>query len=624
MKKIISLFFATLFYCIALAQAPSQINYQSLAINSAGQPVINTAVKVRISLLEGSATGTVIYSETRSLTTNQMGMFTVTIGAIGALSNTGNYATIDWSGPTKFIKSEIDINGGNNFSIIDINKFHSVPYAQYAVNGKKGIPGVQGIAGNIGATGVIGNTGATGATGPQGAVGAKGINGNTGITGATGPQGAVGLTGPRGNVGLQGPIGLSGANGKITLTNKTIELAGANCATGGTKIEYGQDGNNNGILENFEINVALTKHVCNGATTNALPNIWNTNGNSGATTANYLSTSANTPMVLKANNKEILRTDPATNTVEVGLGNTVPTDTKLYVLGDMGIKGGGNLSIQNVATTKQLVVTNNEIKTYEDAGGIFGGLLPSKLFINPNESNVAIGLGNISPEATLAVGRGNGPLGTVLINGSQEYSAFNVGAAENTFIDAGKRSGKVFINDQNDGDVNIAAGGGTIFTQGDVIATKGIYGTYPPSPGYSYSKTINIVPLGFVAYNLFCNNTEISSFSYGGYIIGENILSSATASVDPRGIGLLINPTVNLEFNLTAALAIEYERFVVFGSPQFNSKDEGMMGITLEVLDNKIHVSYNADSFEKFNGGPKFSAKGNFLVYGMKKSEEVK
>jgi hypothetical protein len=50
------------------------------------------------------------------------------------------------------------------------------------------------------------------------------------------------------------------------LVKTTTEPTGANCATGGVKIEYGLDANGNGILDAGEINATLTKYVCNGAT----------------------------------------------------------------------------------------------------------------------------------------------------------------------------------------------------------------------------------------------------------------------------------------------------------------------------------------------------------------------
>jgi len=143
--------------------------------------------------------------------------------------------------------------------------------------GATGLTGPQGPAGPTGATGLTGAAGvagpqgpagATGLTGPQGPQGPAGPAGATGATGAIGPQGPAGVTGPQGPIGLTGPAGTNGTNGinglnAATLT--TVESAGANCATGGVKLEFGPDVNGNGLLDAGEIVPALTKYICNGA-----------------------------------------------------------------------------------------------------------------------------------------------------------------------------------------------------------------------------------------------------------------------------------------------------------------------------------------------------------------------
>ena len=118
----------------------------------------------------------------------------------------------------------------------------------------------------IGPTGPVGAQGLTGATGPAGAQGPQGLTGATGPAGAQGPQGLTGATGPAGPQGAQGIQGVAGVNGLNALVKTTVEPAGINCATGGTKVETGIDANNNGILEAGEVNAAQTTYVCNGAT----------------------------------------------------------------------------------------------------------------------------------------------------------------------------------------------------------------------------------------------------------------------------------------------------------------------------------------------------------------------
>jgi hypothetical protein len=98
-------------------------------------------------------------------------------------------------------------------------------------------------------------------------------NGTVGAAGATGPQGPIGLTGPAGATGATGPAGANGtngSNGQNALVKTTSESAGANCTTGGVKVEYGLDANGNGTLDASEINASLTKYVCNGLNSNSV------------------------------------------------------------------------------------------------------------------------------------------------------------------------------------------------------------------------------------------------------------------------------------------------------------------------------------------------------------------
>ena len=105
--KTIFILLASLCYLTSQAQVPNKFNYQAVARNGQGQALANASVSVRISILDGGATSTSVYSETRSLTTNQLGLFTIAIGSTGASSVTGNFATIDWSTGSKFIKVEV-------------------------------------------------------------------------------------------------------------------------------------------------------------------------------------------------------------------------------------------------------------------------------------------------------------------------------------------------------------------------------------------------------------------------------------------------------------------------------------------------------------------------------------
>ena len=242
--KIIVILANLLIGTLTFAQAPEKMSYQAVVRNTTNNLVTNQAVGMKISILQGSATGTAVYVETQTPTSNANGLVSLEIGSGAVVS--GNMATIDWSNGPYFIKTETDPTGGSSYTITGTSQLLSTPYALYAKTSGSSTPGPQGPMGLTGATGPQGPTGLTGATGPQGIAGTNGTNGNDGaigatgpigLTGATGPQGIAGTNGTNGNdgaVGATGPIGLTGATGPqgIAGTNGTNGNDGAIGATG--------------------------------------------------------------------------------------------------------------------------------------------------------------------------------------------------------------------------------------------------------------------------------------------------------------------------------------------------------------------------------------------------------
>jgi uncharacterized protein (TIGR02145 family) len=93
----------------------------------------NTTVGIQISVLQGSASGTAVYVETQTATTNANGLLSLQIGM--GTASTGTFAGINWAAGTYFIKTETDPQGGSNYSITGSQEMLSVPYAMYAKNG---------------------------------------------------------------------------------------------------------------------------------------------------------------------------------------------------------------------------------------------------------------------------------------------------------------------------------------------------------------------------------------------------------------------------------------------------------------------------------------------------------
>jgi len=130
MKKFFSILSVVVISLNCWGQAPQKMSYQAAIRNSTNNPVVSSAVKMKISILQGSATGTVVYAETQTTTTNANGLVSVEIG--GGTLVSGSFTTIDWSTGTYFIKTETDPTGGTNYTISGTSQLLSVPYALHA------------------------------------------------------------------------------------------------------------------------------------------------------------------------------------------------------------------------------------------------------------------------------------------------------------------------------------------------------------------------------------------------------------------------------------------------------------------------------------------------------------
>lgn len=114
------------------AQAPEAFNYQAVARDNSGNPLVSRSITVKISILSGSTSGTTVYSETHNVTTNQFGLFNLSIGTGTVVS--GTFSNINWGSNSFYTKVEVDPNGGNSFQLLGTSQLLSVPYALYAKN----------------------------------------------------------------------------------------------------------------------------------------------------------------------------------------------------------------------------------------------------------------------------------------------------------------------------------------------------------------------------------------------------------------------------------------------------------------------------------------------------------
>ena len=105
-----------------------------------GQVLTNQELRLRISILNGSSLGPVVYQETFTPKTNNLGLFTLAIGYGTAVS--GNFDAINWGGGLKFLKVEMDPTAGTNYADLGTTQLMSVPYALFS--SKSGNPIIAG------------------------------------------------------------------------------------------------------------------------------------------------------------------------------------------------------------------------------------------------------------------------------------------------------------------------------------------------------------------------------------------------------------------------------------------------------------------------------------------------
>jgi hypothetical protein len=136
MKKIYSILAGLLLTASVFAQAPQKMSYQAVIRNTSNALITSTPVGMQISVLQGSSTGTAVYVETQTPSTNANGLVSLEIG--GGTVVSGNFSTINWANGPYFIKTETDPTGGTAFTITGTNELMSVPYALNAANANVG------------------------------------------------------------------------------------------------------------------------------------------------------------------------------------------------------------------------------------------------------------------------------------------------------------------------------------------------------------------------------------------------------------------------------------------------------------------------------------------------------
>jgi hypothetical protein len=254
----------------AMAQSyvPQKFNYQGIARLPNGNPITNTQILVKFSLIADDPQGSADYVEWHETTTNAFGLFTVQIGGGTVITGT-TIGALSW-GNTRYVKIDLDADGnanGVNYMDMGVTQLVSVPYAisadvaydltlPYSGSADNGIDPVFDVTttalGVVGGTAIQGNSMAAAGTGVRGedandvdpGIGVAGysISGTGGyfssINGASlATGGAVGIAtlSPTTELDVNGQIRIRGGgpgNGKV-LTSDANGLATWQTPSGG-------------------------------------------------------------------------------------------------------------------------------------------------------------------------------------------------------------------------------------------------------------------------------------------------------------------------------------------------------------------------------------------------------
>lgn len=436
MKKITLSFIALLFALgqfDALAQAPQSFKYQSVARGSNGLPIASANIGLRISVHDGSATGTVVYKETHTAATNAFGVFSISVGG-GTIVN-GIFSSIDWGSGSKFIEVEADFNGGTSYTSMGASQLLSVPYALYSQNGTPGPKGDKGDKGDAGVAGLKGDKGDSGIAGPQGLPGPIGADGATGAQGLKGDKGDTGDAGPQGIQGLKGDKGDAGDPGVAfdntqVLTDKTWTSSKINSELGlkvntsalstvATSGDY-IDLTNKPVTDGSETVVTAGSNVTvTGSGTTTSPYVvnaaggsgWSLTGNSGTVDGtNFIGTTDDVPLAFKVNNQNAGKIDRALLNTFLGY------HSGLSITSGWGNTAIGETSLRNITTginntaLGQRALMSNSNGSYNTAAGY------NSLSMNTSgQYNSAFGINALASNGT---GSGNTATGMTSLHGN--------------------------------------------------------------------------------------------------------------------------------------------------------------------------------------------------------------
>jgi hypothetical protein len=129
MKTYFSLLLSCFLFSLS-AQSPTKFSYQAVMRDAANELITNDTIGLEISILQNSPSGYLVYQEVHNVVSNQNGLISLEIGE--GVPIFASFSAIDWSNGPYFLRSNIDPNGGSNYTLSSTTQLISVPYALHA------------------------------------------------------------------------------------------------------------------------------------------------------------------------------------------------------------------------------------------------------------------------------------------------------------------------------------------------------------------------------------------------------------------------------------------------------------------------------------------------------------
>ncbi len=128
--SLLFIFFVLATISLVAQNVPSGMKYQAVARDVDGEVISLKTVGVEIQLIAGGPDGKTSFSEVHNVTTNILGLFTITIGE--GYNKSGELQEVPWSSYEIWMNIGLDTEGGENFTTISTTKLLTVPYAFHA------------------------------------------------------------------------------------------------------------------------------------------------------------------------------------------------------------------------------------------------------------------------------------------------------------------------------------------------------------------------------------------------------------------------------------------------------------------------------------------------------------